>query len=248
MKTCLTTVVLLLGITAILVSVPQVGIAAKLGLFQHHEDVGITPKRGKAKYESKKDQYLVTGGGANMWLKADAFQYLYKQISGDVAITADVRFLGKGVEAHRKAALLIRQSLDPDSAYADVALHGAGLTSLQYRAAASALTQEMQSDVKAPGRIQIQRHGNEFTIAVGNAGETLKATGPVTVILHDPVYIGLAVCSHNANVLETAVFSNVKLEQTPERAGNRLSLLPSHAPECELYGLLIPAVRFSYHR
>lgn len=228
MKTHLTPTVLLLGITAIFISVPQTGLAAKLGLFQHHKDVGVTPKRGKAKYQSRKDEYIVTGGGANMWLKADAFQYLYKQITGDVTITADVRFLGKGVEAHRKAALLIRQSLAPDSAYADVALHGAGLTSLQYRATAGALTQEMQSDIKAPERIQIQRHGNEFTIAVGNQGETLKTTGPVTVVLHDPVYIGLAVCSHNANVLETALFSNVKMDQTQKQASTRLSFLPNH--------------------
>jgi hypothetical protein len=34
----------------------------------------------------------------------------------------------------------------------------------------------------------------------------------VTVVLKDPVYIGLAVCSHDANVLETAVFSNVKID------------------------------------
>jgi hypothetical protein len=31
-------------------------------------------------------------------------------------------------------------------------------------------------------------------------------------VLHDPVYAGLAVCSHDANILETAVFSNVMIE------------------------------------
>jgi hypothetical protein len=37
------------------------------------------------------------------------------------------------------------------------------------------------------------------------------------VSMHDPVYVGLAVCSHNAQVLETAVFSNVVLEvQKPQ--------------------------------
>ena len=50
-----------------------------------------------------------------------------KKVSGDVAITADVNFIGTGAVAHRKAALMIRQSLDADSAYADVAVHGDGL-------------------------------------------------------------------------------------------------------------------------
>ena len=181
-------------------------------------------KKGKAKYNAKKDEYVVTGGGANIWAKTDAFQYVYKQISGDVTLTADVHFLGQGVEAHRKATLMIRQSLDPDSAYADVALHGAGLTSLQYRPAASEDTREIQSKVNAPEEIRIERHGNQFTIQAGSKSGELTASGPVTVNLQDPVYIGLAVCSHNAGVLETAVFANVKLEQGQPTAG-RLRVL-----------------------
>jgi TolB protein len=164
--------------------------AASLGVFEKQADIG---------------------GGANMWLKTDAFQFVYRELSGDVTIAADLRFLGEGVEAHRKAALMIRQSLEPDSVYADVAVHGDGLTSLQYRAAAGADTQELRSEIKAPTRIRIERHGDQFIIAAGN-GEDLKTTGPVTVSMHGPVYIGLAVCSHNANVLETAVFSGVTIQ------------------------------------
>ncbi len=199
------------ALLALTISVPL--FAAAFGLFDSHGDIGITPKKGDAVYDSQTGEYRITGGGANMWLKTDAFQFVYKQISGDATLTADVRFIGKGVEAHRKAALMIRQSLDPDSAYADVALHGSGLTSLQYRPTAGADTQELRSDLNAPVRIRIERRGNEFTMAAGQPGQELKSTGPVTVVLHDPVYIGLAVCSHNADVLETAVFSNVTLQQ-----------------------------------
>ena len=31
-------------------------------------------------------------------------------------------------------------------------------------------------------------------------------TGPATVVLQDPVYVGIGVCSHDANVLETSDF------------------------------------------
>jgi regulation of enolase protein 1 (concanavalin A-like superfamily) len=209
---------------AVAMSTAGTSFAARLGIFQQHKDIGVTPKKGKAKYKAKKDEYVITGGGANIWAKTDAFQYVYKQISGDVTLTADVHFLGQGVEAHRKATLMIRQSLDPDSAYADVALHGAGLTSLQYRPAASEDTQEIQSKVNAPEEIRIERHGNQFTIQAGSKSGELTASGPVTVNLQDPVYIGLAVCSHNAGVLETAVFANVKLEQGQPTAG-RLRVL-----------------------
>lgn len=187
-----------------------------LGLFANHQDIGTTPKAGTAEYDSATKEYRVTGGGANIWGKVDAFQFVYTKLSGDVTLTADVRFIGEGVEHHRKAALMIRQSLDPDAPYADVALHGDGLTSLQYREAPGDVTKEIRSDLKAPVRIRIERHGNQFTIAAGSPAEELKQSGPVTVNLQDPVYVGLAVGSHNADVLETAVFSNVTLQQGAE--------------------------------
>ena len=209
----------------LLIGANQQILAAKLGLFQTHQDIGVTPKKGSAKYDSKKEEYSVTGGGANIWAKTDAFQMVYKQISGDVTLTADVHFVGEGVEHHRKAALMIRQSLDPDSPYADAALHGDGLTSLQYRAVAGEVTKEERSEMKGPVRLRIKRHGNEFTLEAGNAGEELKSTGPVTVELKDPVYVGLAVCSHKADVVETAIFSKLDLQQSSQQAQNRFQLL-----------------------
>src|SRR5271165_534986 len=190
---------------------------SRLGLFPSHGDIGITPKSGDASYEPTTREYRVTGGGANIWAKADAFQFVYTKLSGDVTLTAAVHFVGVGVEQHRKAALMIRQSLDPDAPYADVALHGDGLTSLQYRETAGDVTKELRSDLKAPVRIRIERRGNQFTIAAGNPAEELKPLGPITVNLQDPVYVGLAVCSHNADVLETAIFSNVTVQQGAAR-------------------------------
>jgi regulation of enolase protein 1 (concanavalin A-like superfamily) len=199
--------------------------ASKLGVFESHKDIGLTPKRGTCRYDRKTAAYRVTGGGANMWLNTDAFQFVYQQISGDVTLTADIQFVGQGVEEHRKAALMIRRSLQPDSAYADAALHGDGLTSLQYRSTSGAQTKEIRSDLKAPVRIRIERRGNEFTMSVGNPGEDLKSTPPIGVALQNPVYVGLAVCSHNANILETALFSNVNLQRAQKQTDNHFQLL-----------------------
>jgi hypothetical protein len=185
------------------------------GVFDSRGDVGLTPKTGAVEFDAGTSEYRVTGGGANIWGAEDALYFVWKRISGDVTLTADVRFLGAGAVAHRKAVLMIRQDLTPGSAYADVALHGDGLTSLQFRPAAGVPTQEIRSAVKAPARIRIERRGNRFTIAVGKPGEELANSGPQTVELTDPVYAGIGVCSHDANVLETAVFSNVQVEQRP---------------------------------
>ncbi len=164
-------------------------------------------------YNTTASEYRIAGGGANIWASTDAFHFVWKRLSGDVTLTADVQFSGVGAAAHRKAVLMVRQTLEADSPYADVALHGDGLTSLQFRPTTGAITQEIRSPVTAAIRIRIERRGEQFTIYAGKPGEELKSTGTAIVALTDPVYVGLGVCSHNADNLETAVFSNVKLEQ-----------------------------------
>ncbi|WP_321476940.1 hypothetical protein [uncultured Paludibaculum sp.] len=211
-----------LGATLLLVTAVQAQPAATpLGQLESSGDVGVTPKQGSTTYDAASGEYHITGGGANIWAAEDAFQFAWKRMPGDFNMTADVRFVGAGAVAHRKAVLMIRQDLTAGSAYADVALHGDGLTSLQYRPTTGAATQEARSTVNAPVRIRIERRGNRFTIAAGNPNAELTRSDPVTVALTDPVYVGLGVCSHDANILETAIFSNVHLEQVQRQPAYR---------------------------
>jgi len=195
------------------------------GVFEAHGDVGVTPKQGSVVYDSVSGEYRVSGGGANIWGTTDAFQFAWHRLSGDVTLTADVRFIGAGKVNHRKTVLMIRQGLDPSAAYADAALHGDGLTSLQFRPTAGAETEEVKAEVSAPRRIRIERRGNAFTMFAGNPGEDLKAAGTATVVLQDPVYVGIGVCSHDAEIVETAVFSNVQLAGDPTLAGDKLAVV-----------------------
>jgi TolB protein len=186
--------------------------SAAVGVFERDADVGDMPKTGSVEFNADTGNYRVTGGGANIWAKVDAFHFAWRQISGDVVVTADVKFVGTGAVDHRKAVLMIRQNLDSDAAYADVALHGDGLTSLQFRPTAGAETLEQRSTLNMPARIRIARIGNKFTMYAAKDGEELTPTGPAAVVLQDPVYVGIGVCSHDANTLETAIFSNVRIE------------------------------------
>jgi len=185
-----------------------------LGIFTNQGSVGQTPPGGTATYDAAKDEYRITGGGANVWYDADAFYFVWKQASGDLALTADVQWVGTSSVEHRKAVLMIRQDLTPGSAYADAVSHGNGLTSLQFRGAANEHTYQLFTQVAGPARLRIVRQGSRFTMYAGKPGEELQAVGPVEFIsLKDPVYFGLGVCSHTSTSLETAVFSNVKLEE-----------------------------------
>jgi len=186
-----------------------------LGIFTSEGSVGQTPPGVKAQYDRAKGKYRITGGGANVWGTADAFYFVWKKASGDMTLTADVQWVGTSSAEHRKALLMIRQSLDPGSAYVDAVSHGSGLTSLQFRGAANEQTYQVMTQVDGPVRLRIERKESRFTMYAGKPGEELKPIGPVEFIgLQDPVYVGLGVCSHVATTLETAIFSNVKLEET----------------------------------
>src|SRR6266478_2521250 len=143
--------------------------AAPVGLFESHGDIGTVLHAGSVEYDAAKRSYTIAGSGENMWLGSDAFQFAWKKMSGDVTLTADISFVGKGVNEHRKAVLMIRQSLDADSAYADVALHGSGLTSLQFREEKGVATHEIQASVSAPKLLRIEKRGAYFTMSLADA-------------------------------------------------------------------------------
>src|SRR5258705_823094 len=118
--------------------------------FEGHADIGPVLHPGSATYDPAAKTFTLSAAGQNMWLSNDAFHFVWKKVTGDVALNADISFIGQGVNEHRKAVLMVRQTLDADSPYADVALHGSGLTSLQYRDTKGALTHEIQANISAP--------------------------------------------------------------------------------------------------
>ena len=109
---------------------------------------------------------------------------------------------------------MMRQTLDPDSVYADVALHGDGLTSLQYRDAKGGATHEIQSNISGPAQVRIERRGEYVYMWLGAAGEKLQPAGAaMRVTFSGAIYVGVGVCSHDKGAIEKAVFSNVEVKQ-----------------------------------
>ena len=184
-----------------------------LGMFEGHGDVGAVKHPGSLAYDAQRS-YTVAGSGMNMWSTRDAFHYAWKKASGDVALTADIAFLGAGTEPHRKACLIIRQSLDADSAYVDAALHGDGLTSLQFRAARGGATHEVQANASAPKRLRLEKRGKYVRMYLSSGSEMGFSGAATRISFEEPFYVGIGVCSHNDDVTEKAVFSNVELTTT----------------------------------
>ena len=184
---------------------------AQTGIFAGSGDIGTVLHKGSVAYDPAANSYRVTASGENVWGTADAFFFVWKKMSGDVSISADISFATQTGEEHKKAMLMIRQSLDADSAYADVAAHVAGLTSLQSRESKGAATHEVQANVSAiPKHLELTRRGDYFYLSLAGEGEPLHFAGPaMKVAIEGPFYIGIGVSAHNKDNVETATFSNV---------------------------------------
>jgi TolB protein len=198
-----------------------------LGIFENHSDVGIILHPGSARFDAAKQTYTLTGSGENMWSTADAFQFVWKKMSGDVELTADISFANSAGNPHKKAVLIFRQSPDADAVYADIALHGNGLAALQYRDEKGGITHEIQSTMSArihavtkgggnevqsditTARLRLTRRGDNVYMSVGATphydGESYR------VPLNGAFYVGIGVCAHNKDAVEQATFSNVEV-------------------------------------
>jgi len=183
-----------------------------LGQFEDQGDVGTVLHPGTLSFDASQGSYSIAGSGENMWTTADAFHFVWKKFSGDVSITADIAFPTTTGNPHKKAVLMIRQSLDADSAYVDATLHLDGLTSLQSRAEKGAATHEVGIAAASPTRLRLEKRGSEFFLYLARAGEDLHlGGGSMRLALKEPFYIGLGVCAHDKDAVETAVFSNVSI-------------------------------------
>ena len=107
-----------------------------IGIFSGHLDVGAPSIAGDATYDTETGEYVVTGSGTNMWTDHDEFHFVWKRLSGDFILRADAELLGAGVDPHRKMGWIVRSGFEPDSAYVDIAVHGDGLTAIQFRRSA----------------------------------------------------------------------------------------------------------------
>ena len=185
--------------------------AADLGAFTHSGDVGAVKNAGSTKYDPARQVYEIAGSGTNMWFDNDEFQFVYRKMEGDFILRTRAHLLGEGVDPHRKIGWMIRSSLDADSPYVDVAVHGDGLTSMQFRRTQGADTEQVVSKLESPDVIQLARQGGRYMMSVAKYGDPMSSEELTGVDLGDEVYVGLFVCAHNADVIEEAVFRNVRV-------------------------------------
>jgi TolB protein len=104
------------------------------------QDIGNPKLKGSFQFDEKLQKFTVAGAGYNLWFERDEFYFVSQPVEGDFIISASLKLIGDGVDPHRKMGLMIRNSNAENAVYMDGAIHGDGLTSLQYREKTGAAT------------------------------------------------------------------------------------------------------------
>ncbi len=182
-----------------------------IGIFMQHDDIGACNLEGNLIYQPDNQIYILEGSGDNMWFGEDQFHFAWKELRGDFIIRARIEFIGQGVNAHRKAGVMIRSSLGTDVPHVNGVVHGDGLTSLQFRREKGGMTGERKSGARAPEILQLERRGKDYILSTAHIGEPFDTVILSGLDMGNEIYAGLFICSHDNNVLEKARFSNVRI-------------------------------------
>src|ERR1700683_2905152 len=166
---------------------PSKNFDTPIGIFEGQSDIGSALVPGSASYDAATRQYTINSAGYNVSYTRDEFRCLWKKMSGDVSLAADIAFPDAAGYGDRKAVLVIRQSLDDDSKEAVVALHGAGMVHLAQRRERDVRMTDMEFRVGGRGlpggatpdslvtvhaeRIGIEKKGDQLALFVSLAGE-----------------------------------------------------------------------------
>jgi hypothetical protein len=209
---------------------PARTLAAPIGLFEGQSDIGGAVVPGTCSYDAITKQYTIKSAGYNIWYTRDEFRYLWKKMSGDISLAADITYPNPEGYGDRKAVLVIRQDLDDDSKEVMTALHGAGLIHLAQRPQKGAEIKEAyriegrghpvgDKTTGATGiaakRIGIEKRGDSIALFVSLDGEPMHQVGaPINLHIDGPFYVGIGFCSHLPDTSDTAVLSNVVLEDS----------------------------------
>jgi hypothetical protein len=201
-----------------------------IGIFEGQSDIGSAVIPGSSKYDPNSKQYTIVSAGYNVWYVRDEFRFLWKKMSGDVSLAADINFPDSLGYFDRKALLVIRQSLDDDSKEVLVALHGDGMFHLAWRPEKGLRIKDMEYRIGSRGaipggkspddlitnhakRIGIEKRGDSFALFVSLDGEPMHQFGaPIQLKINGPFYVGIGFCSHLPDKADTAVISDVVLK------------------------------------
>jgi hypothetical protein len=170
-------------------------------------DIGGVGIAGVSTYAAP--NFTVSASGADIWDRADAFHFVYSPLIGDGQIVARVNSL-QNSDPWAKAGVMIRDSLDADSANAFMAITAGNGAAFQRRPTQGGLSLNTAGPaVAAPYWVQLVRSRTNFSGSVSSNGVNWVTVGSEVIPMNASAFAGLAVTAHNNGVLNAATFGDV---------------------------------------
>jgi hypothetical protein len=171
--------------------------------------------------EAPAGTYTITATGTDIWDVTrpretwfhDEFHYAYQTVSG-ATITAIARVESiVNTNVWAKAGVMLRDSLDANSPHVSIYMTPGSGTSLQYRTTAGAASSSTTTaGITTPRYVKLEVDTAGARGYYSDDGITWIQVGTQqTIYMTAPMYIGLAVTSHNAAATTTAKFTNVSI-------------------------------------
>jgi regulation of enolase protein 1 (concanavalin A-like superfamily) len=171
------------------------------------QDVGSVGLAGSAQFSN--GTFTVKASGADIWGTADAFHYVYQQLTGDGSIVARVGSV-MNTNAWAKAGVMFRETLGAGSRHAFMLLSAAnGVSFVRRTATGGTSVSTTVAGVTASQWVRLDRSLNTFTAYHSSDGTTWTLVGTQTITMPASIFVGMAVTSHNNTGLTAATFTNV---------------------------------------
>jgi hypothetical protein len=195
----------------------SVSVPVTFGIFTDSGDIGSPALAGSLSYNASSGAYTVKAGGSDIWNSSDQFRYNYTAFSGDSAIIAHVTSISSGSDGWAKAGPMFRDSAAAGAVFADVVATPGNGVSFQWRSSTGGGCGYAQTTgITAPVWLKLVRSGNSFSAYYSTNGTSWTQVGSTqTITMATSALAGLAVTSHNASALTTAVVDHVSLNAIP---------------------------------
>ena len=231
---------LLAPLIALLIGVSS--FADPVGIFEDARDVGAPAGIGSTLYEGfvwkgdvLTEQYLITGGGHDIWDNSDDFHFAYNTVSGDVRLSASFSWIARSNDWSKYGVMLRESATGPSVHYSMLDRKAQDYAGLQGRTSTGGGSSEFgtawTSGAKALGVQRVTIAGLTVVEGLADFGSGWESRAVKLVFgLPDTLLAGVAVTSHDNNQLVQARAWNVTYEANPSLVGKLdVPLVPADA-------------------
>ena len=180
-------------------------------------DIGSVGLPGSVGYAH--EAWTVSGSGSDIGGTSDSCHFAYRTLTGDGSITARVVAMGT-TNSEVNSGIMMRKTLDADSPFALAFMRsadmGAAFITRTDTGGAAKIGQQHPNAGPLPYWLKIKRRGDLF---IGYHSFDGLAWTPLrfkTIPMGQTIYVGLAVCSHQSAVSDTATFDHVTLNASKQ--------------------------------